>query len=51
VLPEQYKDSKVPSVGTDPYWPHRLDLDKWSYTKYMPLRDKWIKIRVRYSGK
>lgn len=51
VLPDQYKDSKVPSVSTDPYWPHRLDLDKWSYTKYMPIRDKWIKIRVRYSGK
>ena len=51
-LPEQYQD-KLSEInqGTDPYWPNRLNLNKWTYTKQMPIRDKWIKIRIRYSGK
>lgn len=32
------------------YWPAGLDLNKWTYNKQMPLRDKFIKIRVRYDG-
>jgi hypothetical protein len=28
-----------------------LDLNAWSYRKEARIRDKWIKIRVRYSGK
>lgn len=52
-LPKQYQDVEGTKyeTGTDPYWPHRLDLNKWTYTKQMPIRDKWIKIRIRYSGK
>lgn len=32
------------------YWPAGLDLNKWTYNKQMPLRDKFIKIRIRYDG-
>lgn len=32
------------------YWPSGLDLNKWTYNKQMPLRDKFIKIRIRYDG-
>lgn len=32
------------------YWPTGLDLNKWTYNKQMPLRDKFIKIRIRYDG-
>lgn len=31
-------------------WPRYLDLSRWTYTKQLPIRDKWVKIRIRYSG-
>ena len=49
VLPPKYKDTTVES-GNDKYWPNNLDLNKWTATKQMPLRDKYIKIRIRYDG-
>ena len=42
VLPKDYKQLD--------YWPKGLDLNKWTATKQMPIRDKYIKIRVRYDG-
>ena len=42
-LPNIYRDGK--------YWNHAsLDCTNWSYRKEARIRDKWIKIRVRYSG-
>lgn len=41
VLPKFYQTS---------YWPKNLDLLKWTATKQMPIRDKYIKIRIRYDG-
>lgn len=41
VLPKFYQTS---------YWPENLDLQKWTATKQMPIRDKHIKIRIRYDG-
>ena len=28
-----------------------IDVSNWTYRKETKIRDKWIKIRVRYSGK
>lgn len=49
VLPSKYKGTAVES-GNYEYWPNNLDLNKWTATKQMPLRDKYIKIRIRYDG-
>ena len=41
-LPKEYQKLE--------YWPAGLDLNKWTYNKQMPIRDKYIKIRIRYDG-
>ena len=43
----------IPSIyQNDIYnWPQHLDTNTWTNRKEARIRDKWIKIRVRYSGK
>ena len=44
--------SKLPSIYQNKYnWPRSLDTSDWTYRKETKIRDKWIKVRVRYSGK
>lgn len=56
-IPNDIKDSNIDNnklpieYQNKYYWPQNLSLDKWTYTKSAPLRDKWIKVRIRYSGK
>lgn len=51
-LPDQYKDQEVQIPNSNnSYWPKYLSLQKWTTTKQMPIKDKFIKIRVRYNGK
>ena len=52
-LPTQYintQDIQDQINNQDKYWPNNLDLNKWTSTKQMPIRDKYIKIRIRYDG-
>ena len=44
----------IPNIYRDGYktqWPRAIDPSSWTARKEAKLRDKWIKIRVRYSGK
>lgn len=41
----------LPNIySNDQYWNNSLDLSNWTLRKETKIRDKWIKIRVRYSG-
>ena len=43
---------KLPNIYQNVYnWPSTVDTNKWTSRKEARIRDKWIKIRVRYSGK
>lgn len=43
---------KLPNIYQNVYnWPSTLDTNKWTSRKEARIRDKWIKVRVRYSGK
>ena len=45
--------SKLPNIyqNNSYNWPRSIDANDWTYRKETKIRDKWIKIRVRYSGK
>ena len=44
--------TKLPNIyRSDKYWPASIDVNNWTHRKETKIRDKWIKIRVRYSGK
>lgn len=43
---------KLPNIYQNVYnWPSTLDTNKWTSRKEARIRDKWIKVRIRYSGK
>ena len=56
-MPENLQDAavslnKLPNIYQDKYnWPRSIDNNDWTYRKETRIRDKWIKIRIRYSGK
>ena len=45
--------SKLPNIyqNSQYNWIRSIDNSDWTYRKETKIRDKWIKIRVRYSGK
>ena len=43
-LPNIYKGNKYT-------WPRNIDNSDWTYRKETKIRDKWMKVRVRYSGR
>ena len=45
--------SKLPNIyQNNKYnWPRSLDTQDWTYRKEARIRDKWMKIKVRYSGR
>jgi hypothetical protein len=45
ILPNIYK-----ALGTN-NWDYNIDANNWTARKETRIRDKWIKVRVRYSGK
>lgn len=50
----EIKDKDLPNIYSkvgDKEWYKALDLNGWTCRKETRIRDKWIKIRVRYSGK
>ena len=54
ILPDvDVSQSKLPSIyQNNKYnWPRSISNKDWTYRKETRIRDKWIKIRVRYSGK
>ena len=43
--------SKLPNIySSNGYW-HGIEIDGWTARKETKIRDKWMKVRVRYSGK
>lgn len=62
-IPEDIKTSKISkeylaniysknyNQNTQKWEENYIDTSEWTYRKESKLRDKWIKIRVRYSGK
>ena len=42
---------QIPNTYYNKYWTRNIDFNAWTYRKETQIRDKWIKIRVRYSGK
>ena len=43
---------KLPNIYQNVYnWPSTVDTNKWTSRKEARIRDKWIKVRIRYSGK
>lgn len=54
VLPSSdVSQSKLPSIyqNSGYNWPRSISNQDWTYRKEARIRDKWIKIRIRYSGK
>ncbi len=54
VLPStDVSQSKLPNIyqGSGYNWPKSISNGDWTYRKEARIRDKWIKIRIRYSGK
>ena len=46
-IPLYHELCLCPGIDFEDYF----DATKWPYQKQMPIRNKWIKIRIRYSGK
>ena len=53
ITTNEIRNSELPNIyGIAGYRINNgLDLNNWTYRKEARIRDKWIKIRVRYSGK
>ena len=49
-LPNIYRKYREDELGEDGFY-SAVDTESWSERKEARIRDKWIKIRVRYSGK
>ena len=49
---DRISKSKLPSIyqNENYNWPRSIENKDWTYRKEAKIRDKWIKIRVRYSG-
>ena len=49
---DRISKSKLPSIyqNENYNWPRSIENKDWTYRKETKIRDKWIKIRVRYSG-
>ena len=46
------KPDKLPNIyNTITDYRHAIQVNGWTYRKETKIRDKWVKIRVRYSGK
>lgn len=51
-IPEDIKKDNILSGDLpNTYEIGQISLDKWTFRKETKIRDKWIKIKVRYSGK
>ena len=56
-LPENLPDTdvskyKLPNIyQRGEYWPESISNVDWTYRKEARIRDKWMKVKVRYSGK
>ena len=43
--------NKLPNIYVNKYWTNEIDTSDWTYRKETKIRDKWMKVRVRYSGR
>ena len=51
-LPNIYRYYKPSDGASDPgYYTSSVDTSHWTARKETRIRDKWMKVRVRYSGK
>lgn len=57
-IPQDIKDDNLtyktlPNIykATGSEWQYNIDTNNWTYRKETKIRDKWMKVRVRYSGK
>jgi hypothetical protein len=41
---------KIPNIYSN-FGYYGVNVDHWTYRKEARIRDKWVKIRIRYSGK
>ena len=48
---QQISIDRIPNIYCWNSYTGDIKFDKWTYRKEARIRDKWIKIRVRYSGK
>ena len=47
----QISSQQIPNIYYNDNYTGNVKIDNWTYRKEARIRDKWIKIRVRYSGK
>jgi len=55
-IPDDLDEEKVtvdrlPNIYQNKYWTKSITTTPWASRKEAKIRDKWMKVRIRYSGK
>jgi len=55
-IPDDLDEEKVtvdrlPNIYQNKYWTKSISTEPWTARKEAKIRDKWMKVRIRYSGK
>lgn len=48
---EKVTVDKLPNIYQNGYWTKSVNTEHWTSRKEAKIRDKWMKVRIRYSGK
>ena len=48
---EKVTVDRLPNIYQNRYWTKSITTTPWTSRKEVKIRDKWMKVRIRYSGK